>query len=102
MRARFLAMWVVALGAVAAAFVTYLALRFETVRMGYELDAENRRHKELEEDVRLLMLEAQSLREHARVQTIASRALGMEIADQGRIIPIDPRTRARRAAGRAR
>lgn len=102
MRARFLAMWAVAIFAAAAAFITFLALRFETVRLGYELDAESRRHKELEENVRLLSLEAQSLREHSRVQAIASQTLGMHVPDKDSIVPVGGRTHRGRAAGRAR
>ena len=102
MKARFLALWSVAVLAAAAAFVTYLALRFETVRLGYELDEANQEHKQLRESVRLLTLETQTLREQGRVQAIARRTLGMEVPGQDRIIPIDRRVRRRRAAGRSR
>jgi len=102
MRARFLAMWSVAILAAAAAFITYLALRFETVRLGYELDSENQRNKELEENVRLLSLEVQSLREHTRVHAIATQTLGMHVPDTDTIVPVGGRMRRARAAGRAR
>lgn len=102
MRARLLAMWSVAVFAVAAAFITYLALRFETVRLGYELDARNREHKSLEEKVRLLSLEAQSLREHTRVSAIASRTLGMQVPDKATIVPVGQGAQRARPAGRAR
>lgn len=102
MKARFLALWSVAVIATAAAFISYLALRFETVRLGYELDEATQQHKELREQVRLLTVEAQTLREHTRVQAIAHRTLGMEVPGQDRIIPIDRAVRRRRSAGRSR
>ena len=46
MKSRFLALWTVAVLATGAAFVAYLALRFESVRIGYQLDRANR-EKEL-------------------------------------------------------
>ena len=102
MRARLLAMWAVAVTAAAAAFVTYLALRFETVRLGYAVDAGTKQHKELEENVRLLSLEVQSLRETTRVRTIASQTLEMQIPEAHSIVPVGHGARAARASGRAR
>jgi cell division protein FtsL len=101
MKQSLLAMWTVAVLATAAAFVTYLAVRFENVRLGYALDEGTREQKRLSEVLRMLSLEAQTLREHQRVQTIAQRALGMVPADRGSIIAVDAAAR-RSAAGRAR
>ena len=102
MKARFLAMWSVAIFAATVAFVTYLALRFETVRLGYSVDEANRTHKELEENVRLLSLEVQSLREHTRVSAIASQTLGMRVPGKDAVVPVGGHTRRSRGAGRAR
>ena len=94
MKARFLALWTVAVVASGAAFVTYLALRFETVRLGYALDEANREHKRLAELSRMLALETQTLRQRARVQAIAERTLGMTVPERQRVIamggPVQP------------
>lgn len=102
MKNRFLALWTVAVLSTGAAFVAYLALRFESVRIGYQLDRSTREFKRLSETARMLTLEAQTLREHARVQAIAERALGMETPDQARVVAVSLPTRARSFAGRAR
>jgi cell division protein FtsL len=99
---RFLALWAVAVLSTGAAFVAYLALRFESVRIGYQLDQSTRDFKRLSEMARMLALEAQTLREHARVQAIAERTLGMETPDQDRVVAVSLPTRTRSFAGRAR
>ena len=101
MKVRYLALWVVAVLATGAAFVSYLALRFESVRLGYELDDATREHKRLSELKRLLALEAQTLRERQRVQAIAQRSLGMAEPDLARVVIVDGSGRAH-GAGRAR
>jgi cell division protein FtsL len=98
MRLRYLALWVVAVVATGAAFVSYLALRFETVRLGYELDDATREHKRLSELKRLVALEAQTLRERQRVHAIAERSLGMAAPDLAQVVVVE----ARAAAGRER
>ena len=102
MKSRFLALWMVAVLSTGAAFVAYLALRFESVRIGYQLDQSTREFKRLSEMARMLTLEAQTLREHARVQAIAERSLGMETPNQDRVVAVSVPTRARSFAGRAR
>src|SRR5205085_1212174 len=77
MKNRFLALWTVAVFAAGAAFVTYLALRFETVRLGYELDVVTKEQKRLNEWKRMVQLEAQTLREHQRIEAIAQHTLHM-------------------------
>ena len=88
MRSRYLALWVVAVVATGAAFVSYLALRFETVRLGYELDETTREHKRLSDLKRLVALEAETLRERQRVHAIAERTLGMTTPDPAHIITV--------------
>jgi cell division protein FtsL len=102
MRKRFLALWTVAVLSTGAAFVAYLALRFESVRIGYQLDVANKDHRRLSEHARMLTLEAQTLREHARVQAIAERALGMQAPDRTRVVAVGLSARAGAPAGRAR
>jgi cell division protein FtsL len=99
---RLVALWAVAVLATGAAFVAYLALRFETVRLGYELDRENQENKRLAELRRMLVVEAQSLRERQRVTAIAERSLGMAAPDKSRIVAVETGVLARVRAGRAR
>jgi cell division protein FtsL len=102
MKKRFLALWTVAVLSTGAAFVAYLALRFESMRIGYQLDVANKEHKQLTEHARMLTLEAQTLREHARVQAIAERALGMQAPDRTRVVAVGISARRGAPAGRAR
>ncbi len=100
MKDNVLALWTMAVLATGAAFVTYLAVRFENVRLGYELDTASRQERKLTETLRMLSLEAQTLREHERVETIAHRALGMLPADRARVVAVDGARGT--ASGRAR
>lgn len=101
MKARFLALWSVAVLATAAAFVVHLALRFETVRLGYEVGDARREQRRLIEQRRLLAIEAATLRQAQRVEAVARGALDMDVPEPERIVPIDGRRR-QRAAGRVR
>ena len=64
---RFLALWTIAVLATAAAFVAHLALRFETVRLGYDVGHARREQQSLVEQRRLLSLEAATLGQADRV-----------------------------------
>lgn len=101
MRRRFIALWSVAVLATAAAFVVHLAIRFETVRLGYELSDERARQEQLQQDRRLLSIEAATLRQSGRIETIARGSLGMEIPKPTRIVTMSE-TRRPIAAGRVR
>jgi len=101
MRARFLALWIAAVIATGAAFIVHLALRFETVRLGYEVGEARREQRRLVESRRLLSIEAETLRQAARVETVARRLLGMDVPGPDRIVPVEERER-RRIAGRIR
>jgi len=83
---RFLPLWCVAVLATAAAFVVHLAIRFETVRLGYEVGDERDRQRELLQDRRLLSIEAATLRQSGRIETIARGTLGMEVPKPTRIV----------------
>jgi cell division protein FtsL len=102
MKVRHRAWWVVAVLATGVCFVSYLALRFETVRLGYELDEATREHKHLSELKRLVALEAQTLRERQRVNAIAERSLGMAAPDLTRVVVVSGSLQHARNAGRAR
>jgi len=101
MRARFLALWAAAVLATAAAFVVHLALRFETVRLGYEVGQGRREQRRLVEQRRLLAIEAATLGQANRVEAIARGTLGMEVPDPSRVVPVEGRARGR-ASGRVR
>jgi cell division protein FtsL len=96
---RFLVSWALAVCAVAAAFVAHLALRFETVRLGYEVGHARREQRQLLEQKRLLALEAATLRQPARVEAVARGTLGMDQPDPARIVPMGPRPAARPSGG---
>lgn len=101
MRARFLLLWSCAVLACASAFIVHLALRFETVRLGYEVGEARREQRRLMEQRRLLSVEAATLRQSARVSAVARGTLQMEVPGPDRIVPIDGRRRGR-ASGRVR
>ena len=101
MKRRFVALWIAAIGAAGLAFVAHLALRFETVRLGYDVGQGRREQRQLIEERRLLSIEAATLREPERVEAIARGTLGMEVPDADHVVPVGHGGR-RRAAGRIR
>lgn len=101
MKGRFLPLWCVAVLATAAAFVVHLSIRFETVRLGYEVSEERGRQRQLLQDRRLLSIEAATLRQSGRIETIARGSLGMEVPKPTRIVTMKE-TKRRSAAGRVR
>jgi cell division protein FtsL len=82
-------LWLTAVLTTGVAYVSYLALRFETIRLGYEVDRARGEHDRLTATHRLIALEVQSLRERQRVSTIASRSLGMGAPDVARVVTVD-------------
>lgn len=102
-RSRFVALWFAAVVATSAAFVVHLSMRFQNVRLGYAVSALRTKQRELLEVKRALEIEAETLRDPARVERIARDSLQMEIATPARIVPI-ARSGAteRRTAGRIR
>ena len=99
MKRRFLALWTVAVMATAAAFVVHLALRFETVRLGYEVGKIRKEQRKLIESRRLLSLEAATLRQAQRIETVARGSLGMELPGPGQMVSAGESS-STRAAGR--
>lgn len=85
-RSRFIALWTVAVIATAAAFIVHLTVRFETVRLGYEIGAKRKEQDRLLEEKRLLALEAASLKGRDRVETIARGSLDMEAPGPERVV----------------
>ena len=101
MKNRFLPLWCVAVFATAVAFVVHLSIRFETVRLGYEVSEERQRQSDLLQDRRLLSIEAATLRQSGRIETIARGSLGMEVPKPTRIITMSAE-RPPSASGRVR
>lgn len=104
MKGRFLLLWSVAVLATAAAFVAHLALRGTTVELGYEVGRARRLQRSLIEQRRLLALEAATLRQAERVETVARGTLDMEVPEPARVIPVGRSDEAprRRVSGRVR
>ncbi len=102
MKGRIVALWTAAVIAAAAAFIVHLALRFETVRLGYEVSDARKKQRALIEQRRLLAIEAATLRLAPRVETVARRSLGMDAPKPTQVVPIRRRGRRRRMAGRFR
>jgi cell division protein FtsL len=101
MKGRFLPLWCVAVLATAGAFVVHLSIRFETVRLGYQVSEERGRQRDLLQDRRLLSIEAATLRQSGRIETIARGTLGMEMPKPTRIVTMKEKP-SRAAAGRVR
>ena len=102
MRARFLFLWTVAVIAAAAAFVAHLALRHNTVQLGYEVGQERRVQRRLIEQRRLLAIEAATLRQATRIETVARGRLEMDVPESARVVPVGQQSRQRRMSGRVR
>jgi len=86
LRARFLALWLAAVIATAAAFVVHLALRFETVDLGYQVDAQRREQRRMVESRRLLSLEAATLSQGDRVEAVARGTLHMAPPEPSQVV----------------
>jgi len=101
MKTRFVVLWTVAVLATAAAFIAHLALRGETVRLGYEVGQARRVQSQLGEQRHLLSIEAATLRAPDRIEAVARGSLGMEVPEPSRIVPVG-QAGARPSAGRMR
>ncbi len=100
--ARFLMLWTAAVLATAAAFVVHLAMRFETVRLGYDVGEARSEQRRLIEQRRLLSVEAATLRNVPRVETVARGLLEMDVPPAERVVPIVPHRAQRGTSGRVR
>jgi cell division protein FtsL len=104
MKVRPMTLWTVAVIAASLAFIAHLSLRFETVGLGYDVGRARTAQRRLVEERRLLSIEAATLRDVARVETIARGALGMEVPEPERVVPVGSGTSGgrRRTSGRMR
>jgi cell division protein FtsL len=84
----FLALWTVAVLATVAAFVVHLALRGQTVDLGYKLGKARAEQARLREVKRVLSLEAASYETPQRVEYVARSLLGMTPPPPERVIAL--------------
>ncbi len=77
MGARVLMPWTLSVVAIAAAAIMHLALRFEVIRLGYELSSLRSEQRQLIEAHRNLSLESATLQQVSRVDRLARQQLGM-------------------------
>jgi len=101
-RARFLLLWSVAVVACAAAFVAHLSLRHQTVQLGYDVGQARHDQRRLIEQRHLLAIEAATLRQAERVETVARGRLHMDVPEPARVVPVGQERRQPRMAGRVR
>src|SRR4051812_3911289 len=78
-------LWLSAVAAAAAAFMVHLTLRFENVRLGYDVGSARHEQRSLLETRRLLSLEAATLSQPERIELLA-RAMNMELPQPNRIV----------------
>ena len=100
--ARFLMLWTAAVLATAAAFVVHLSMRFETVRLGYDVGSARAEQRRLIEQRRLLAVEAATLRQRQRIQVIAAGRLEMAVPDAEHVVSIETGAPRRSTSGRVR
>lgn len=101
MKGRFLALWVSAVVACAAAFLVHLAMRYETVSLGYQVGAARKLQSRLVEQKRLLALETATLQQPDRIEALARGSLKMATPSRVRTVPVQS-GRSRHTVGRAR
>jgi cell division protein FtsL len=78
----------VVLSATAGAFIVNIALRSEIVRIGYLVSAAKTQQDKLLAQRRLLSLEAATLRQADRVETVARGSFGMDVPSPSHVIAI--------------
>lgn len=100
MKLGWLPSWWASVVATALAFLLHLALVFETYDLGYKVSAARKRERELKDQRTLLQLEAATLRQVDRVETVARGTLGMEVAAPQRVIMVGSGAPLSRVSGR--
>jgi cell division protein FtsL len=100
MKSGWLPSWWVSVLATSLAFLMHLALVFETYDLGYKVSAARKRERTLKDQRTLLQLEAATLRQMDRVETVARGTLGMEVAPPQRVIMVGSGAPLARVSGR--
>ena len=101
-RAKYLGLWALALMAATLAFVVHLSVRFEIVRLGYEVGKARRQQRALLEQRRLLTVEAGVLRQAQRIESLAMRDLGMQHPRHDQLLTLGRSQRLARRGGGVR
>lgn len=99
---RFLWLWGLAVLAASLAFVVHLTVRFETIRLGYEVGSARRAQRQLMEELRLLSIEAGVLKQASRIERIAQERLGLTHPRHAQIVTLDRESRLAVRAGGVR
>jgi cell division protein FtsL len=99
-KSRFLTLWTVAVVATALSFIVHLTLRFETVKLGYDVGTAREQERALIEQRRLLALEAATLRESDRVETVARGSFQMDVVTPPRVIAVSSASHTNTARAR--
>lgn len=86
----FLVLWTLAVVATTSAFCVFLAIRVESIELGYELGREHARIGRLREVRRILQLELASQRTPERVELVARSLLRMSEPTPERIFLAGP------------
>jgi cell division protein FtsL len=100
MSARILLLWTAAVLASALAFIVHLTLRFETVRLGYDVSEARSEQRKLVESRRLLALEAATLSQSDRIEAVARGSFEMDVPAPTRVISMGGKARV--LSGRTR
>ena len=100
MSARLLLLWTAAVFASALAVIVHLTLRFETVRLGYDVSSARSEERKLVEARRLLSLEAATLGQSDRVEAVARGGFDMDVPAPARVISVGGKSRV--LSGRSR
>lgn len=87
MTRRVILVWSAVIVSVTVALLAHLALRFEVVRLGYDVSRERRAESRLTESKRLLSIEAAALAEPRRVEAIAREQLQLTDPRPEQIVP---------------
>jgi hypothetical protein len=87
----FLVVWTLAVAAATGAFTVHLALRMQSIDLGYDLGRAHVHLGRLREVKRLLELELASHRTPERIDLIARSVLGMAEPSADRILSAGPR-----------
>jgi len=78
----------------------HLTLRFEAIRLGYDVSEARAEERKLVESRRLLALEAATLSQSDRVEAVARGAFEMDVPGPERVISVGGKKRV--LSGRAR
>lgn len=95
---RFWAYWLLAVGAAAAAFCSYVHVRHRVIGLGYELARERARRASLENERRDLRVELASFEAPADLAQVARDQLGLDVPGDDQVIELEEKAASVRVA----